>query len=56
MAGISRWRELVSHGNGTAVFKIGAPEKPKGANANGKLRFTLTDGGSAVEQWLAPEN
>lgn len=48
--------QLVSHGNGAAVFKFGAPEKPQGAEANGKLRFTLTDGGSAIEQWLSPEN
>lgn len=48
--------ELVSEANGTALFRIGSPERPRDADANAKLRFTLTDGSSAVEQWLSPEN
>ncbi len=47
--------ELVSHGGGMAVFRIGAPERPQGAEDAGRLRFTLADGSGAVEQWLSPE-
>jgi DsbC/DsbD-like thiol-disulfide interchange protein len=50
------WAELVTVEAGKAVFRVGPPEMPKDVASPPQLRFTLTDGAAAIEQWLTPAN